>query len=67
MWKIFATFIVPLILTVSCFWIIVCATDLKNSDLPFLTLALVLGNIVSTMLKETRFESANIKNHKQNI
>lgn len=67
MWKIFATFIMPLILTVSSFWIIVCATDLKNNDLPFLTLSLVSGNIVSIMLKETRFESTDAKKPQQSI
>lgn len=61
LWKMFVTFIIPLILTVSCFWIIICATDLKNNNLPFWTLALILGNIASLILKETRFENMDIR------
>lgn len=59
--KILVAFIVPLFLTLSCFWIIVFAVDLKNIDLPFLTLALIVGNITSLVLKEMQFERRNKK------
>ena len=55
-WKIIVTFIVPIILTVSCFWIIYCAIDIRDENLLISTIGLVGGNIVSTLLKEGKFE-----------
>ena len=54
--KIVATFIIPIILTVSCFWIIYCAIDIKEENILISTIGLAGGNIVSTLLKEVRFE-----------
>lgn len=55
-WKIVITFIIPIILTVSCFWIIYCAIDIREENVLISTIGLVGGNIVSTLLKETKFE-----------
>lgn len=51
------TFIMPIILTVALFLIIYCAIDIEiqNESLLFTTMSLVLGNIVSILLKEARF------------
>ena len=53
-WKVVATFIIPIIITVSCFWIIFYATSMRNDNLIYPTIGLILGNIVSILLKEAR-------------
>ncbi len=55
-WKIVVTFIAPIILTVSCFWIIYCAIDMREENVLISTIGLAGGNIVSILLKEARFE-----------
>ncbi len=55
-WKIVVTLIVPIILTVSCFWIIYFAIDIREENILVSTIGLAGGNIVSTLLKEARFE-----------
>lgn len=56
LWKIIATFIIPIILTVSCFWIINYAIDVKNEDLLIPTFGIICGNIVSILLKDAKFK-----------
>lgn len=63
-WKIVVTFIVPIILTVSCYWIIYCAIDIREENLLVSTIGLAAGNIVSTLLKEARFERGEMDNSK---
>lgn len=50
--KIVVTFIIPTILTVSCFWVICCAIEISTQNLLISTIGLAGGNIVSTLLKE---------------
>ena len=63
-WKIIVTFIVPIILTVSCFWIIYCAIDIREENILVSTIGLAGGSIVSTLLKEVRFERREYHNMK---
>ncbi|MBD5544594.1 MAG: hypothetical protein HDR01_10250 [Lachnospiraceae bacterium] len=60
-WKMIATFIIPTFLTVGCFWIILCAVDMRSDRLIIPTLGLILGNVVSIMLKGARFEEREIE------
>ena len=61
-WKTIVTFIVPIMLTISCFWVIYCATDIRKDNLLISTIGLAGGNIVSTLLKEARFECREMNN-----
>ena len=55
-WKIFMTFVVPSILSVSCFWIIYYASNMYEKNLLGVTINLVLGSLVSGLLKEARYD-----------
>lgn len=61
-WKIVVTFIIPIILAVSCFWIIYYAIDMREENILVSTIGLVGGNIISTLLKEARFERREYHN-----
>lgn len=49
----FDAIIITLLLAISCFWIVILATEVQNVDLPFLTLSLALGSITSQLLKKS--------------
>lgn len=54
LWKISVTFIFPIILCVSIFWLILFGSGLIKGILTP-TLGLIMGNIVSILLKESRY------------
>lgn len=56
MWKIVATFLIPIILTISCFWLIYCAININQNNLLGSTIGLIGGNIVSILFKEARVD-----------
>lgn len=56
--KIIVTFIIPVFLCVSTFWLILLGTGLSGIALTP-TLGLIMGNIISVLLKESRFIGRN--------
>lgn len=52
--KIFVTVTMPVLLTVSCFWIILWSIGVNGTELVFPTLYLIFGQVVSVILKEAR-------------
>ncbi|MBD5453749.1 MAG: hypothetical protein HDR30_05460 [Lachnospiraceae bacterium] len=55
LYKIIEKFIIPIILTVSCFWITIFAIDMIDYNFLFLTRALIIGKFVSLMIKYIMF------------
>ncbi len=54
-YKTIISILIPVILPVSCFWIILLASDMNSNDLFFPTYGLILGSIMSIILKNFRF------------
>lgn len=54
-YRIIVKFIMPIILTTSCFWIIIFAIDMIDNNFLFSTVALILGKTVCLMLKNFMF------------
>lgn len=52
--KIIVTVTMPVLLTVSCFWIILWSIGVNGTELVFPTLYLIFGQVVSVILKEAR-------------
>lgn len=56
-YKITGEVIIPAILTVSCFWIIIFATDIIDNNFGLTTCALIIGKIISLLLENIMFRN----------
>lgn len=55
-YKLIGNFFIPIILTVSCFWMILWVLNIKDNNLFYSTTGLVIGNIISILIKKVLCE-----------